>query len=150
MTNKRIVYGGGGIMPDIFVPADTTGYSDYYRNLVRRGVLSSFSLEYSDKYRKLITAKYKKFSDFKAGFSFSDEEIADLTAKAEKAGVKFNEEQFNISKKEILTLLKGYIAANIWKTNEFYMTVNDGDPVIENALRIISDKQAYDRILGYK
>jgi carboxyl-terminal processing protease len=150
MTNKRIVYGGGGIMPDIFVPADTTGYSDYYRNLVRRGVLSSFSLEYSDKYRKLITSKYKTFSDFKAGFSFSDEEIADLTAKAEKAGVKFNEEQFNISKKEILTLLKGYIAANIWKTNEFYMTVNDGDPVIDNALRIISDKQAYDRILGYK
>jgi carboxyl-terminal processing protease len=49
LVNKRTVYGGGGIMPDLFVPADTSNYSDYFRSLSRRGVLGSFTLEYSDK-----------------------------------------------------------------------------------------------------
>lgn len=150
LVNKRTVYGGGGIMPDVFVPADTLGYSDYYRSLIRRGVLSSWSLEFSDKNRKQMASKYKTFSDFKANFTFSDDDISDLRNKAEKAGVKFDEAGYNISKNEILTVLKGYIAANIWKTNEFYMIINEGDPVMERALKIISDRQEYDRLLGFK
>ncbi len=54
LVTKRTVYGGGGIMPDIFVPADTSNYSDYYRSLVRRGIVNSFTLEYSDKNRKRL------------------------------------------------------------------------------------------------
>jgi carboxyl-terminal processing protease len=150
MVNKRTVYGGGGIMPDVFVPADTTCYYDYYRCLVRKGVLSSWSLEFSDKNRKQISSKYKTFNEFRSDFSFSDEDMADLKNKAGKAGVKFDETGYNISRNEILTVLKGYIAANIWKTNEFYMIINEGDPVMESALKIISDRQEYDRLLGFK
>lgn len=149
MVSKRTVYGGGGIMPDVFVPADTMGYSDYYRSLVRKGVLSSWSLEFSDKNRKQIASKYKTFNEFRSDFNFSDEDMDDLKNKAEKAGVKFDENGFKISRNEILTVLKGYIAANIWKTNEFYMIINEGDPVIESALRIISDRQQYEKVLGF-
>jgi carboxyl-terminal processing protease len=149
MVSKRTVYGGGGIMPDVFVPADTMGYSDYYRSLVRKGVLSSWSLEFSDKNRKQIASKYKTFNEFRSDFNFSDEDMDDLKNKAEKAGVKFDDNGFKISRNEILTVLKGYIAANIWKTNEFYMIINEGDPVIESALRIISDRQQYEKALGF-
>lgn len=98
LVNGRTVYGGGGIMPDVFVPADTSDYSDYYRNLVRRGILNSFSLEYSDKNRKKLASDYRNFDDFRNRFSFSQEEVNSLIEKAEKDGVKYNEEQFNISK----------------------------------------------------
>lgn len=150
LVSKRTVYGGGGIMPDVFVPADTTGYSMYYRSLIRRGVLNSFSLEYSDKNRKQIASKYKTFKEFKTDFNFSDQDISDLKDKAEKAGIKPDEKGFETSKNEILKVLKSYVASNIWKTNEFYMIINENDPVIENALRIVNDKLEYDKLLGLK
>jgi carboxyl-terminal processing protease len=150
LVNKRTVYGGGGIMPDLFVPADTSHYSDYFRSLVRRGILNSFALEYSDKNRKSFTSRYRQFDDFKEKFSFPPEEITLLIKKAEDSGVKYDDSQFKISQNEILTVLKGLVASNLWQSNEYYRIINDDDVTIMNALRIVSDKTAYNKILGYK
>jgi carboxyl-terminal processing protease len=150
LINKRTVYGGGGIMPDLFVPADTSNYSDYYRTVIRKGILNSFALEYSDKNRQLLTSKYKLFNDFREKFSFSPEEIASFIKKAEDSGVKYNDSQFKISQNELFTVLKALVASNIWKSNEYYRIINEDDATIESALRIISDKSAYNKILGYK
>ncbi len=150
LINKRIVYGGGGIMPDIFVAVDTTNYSDYYRSLVRRGILNLFVLEYADKNRAGINAEYKTFDDFKARFEFTAREIQDFIRKGEESGVKFNEAQYKVSESEILMVLKALVANNIWQTNEYYRIINEDDIVIDKALEIISDKDTYNRILGYK
>ncbi len=149
LVNGRTVYGGGGIMPDVFVPADTSDYSDYYRSLVRRGILNSFSLEYSDKNRKKLASDYLTFDDFRSRFSFSQEEVNALISKAEKEGIKYNEEQFNISRNAILNVTKALIASNRWKTNEYFMILNEDDIVIEKALQLINNKAEYDRIRGY-
>lgn len=148
LVTKRTVYGGGGIMPDVFVPVDTTGYSDYFRAIVRKGVDNSFVLEYSDKNRDRIHSQYKTFDQFKNGFSFTKAETDSFIKKAESAGVKFNEAQYAISEKEILMRLKALVANNLWQTNEFFRIVNDADPVVNRALQVISDKAAYDKILG--
>jgi carboxyl-terminal processing protease len=150
LINKRTVYGGGGIMPDLFVPADTSNYSDYYRTVIRKGILNSFALEYSDKNRQLLTSKYKLFNDFREKFSFSPEEIASFIKKAEDSGVKYNDSQFKISQNELFTVLKALVASNIWKSNEYYRIINENDVTIETALKIISDKTAYNKILGFK
>jgi len=150
LINKRIVYGGGGIMPDVFVPVDTSNYSDYYRALVRRGVFNSYILEYADKYRDRIKKEYSSFDDFKARFRFAESEIQDFINKGNEAGVKYNEVQYRISQKEILMVLKALVASNIWQTNEYYRIVNEDDVVIAEALKIISDKEVYNKILGYK
>ncbi|MCX6262158.1 MAG: S41 family peptidase, partial [Bacteroidia bacterium] len=63
LVNKRTVYGGGGIMPDLFIPADTSNYTDYYRSVFRKNIINSFTLEYSDKNRKKLTSEYKTFED---------------------------------------------------------------------------------------
>lgn len=149
LVNGRIVYGGGGIMPDVFVPADTSDYSDYYRNLVRRGILNSFSLEYSDENRKKLASDYRNFDDFRNRFSFSQEEVNSLIEKAEKDGVKYNEGQFNISKNAILKVTKALIASNLWRTNEYFMILNEDDIVIGKAMTILNNKAEYERILGY-
>jgi len=149
LVNKRTVYGGGGLMPDIFVPADTSNYSDYYRSLVRRGIVNSFTLEYSDKNRKRLASEYRTFEDFRNRFSFSAEEIASFIKKGEDSGVKYNDQQFSISKTEILTVMKALIASNLWNTNEYFRILNEDDAVIKKAVQIVGDKEAYDKILGY-
>jgi carboxyl-terminal processing protease len=150
LINKRTVYGGGGIMPDIFVPADTANYSEYYRSLVRKGVLNAFVLEYADRNRTRINSEFKTFDDFKARFQFTDGEIQSFIKKGESLGVKYNDTDFKISEKEILMVLKALVANNLWQTNEYFRIINEDDKVIHKALEIISDKDSYNTILGYK
>lgn len=150
LVNKRIVYGGGGIMPDVFVSADTSYYSDYYGSLLRKGIHGSFTLEYADKNRAKILATYKTFDNYKDKFQFSPEDIKWFIKMGEDAGAKFNEKQWQVSKEELLKILKGWVANDIWQSTESYRIMNEGDKVIEKALKILSDKADYDRILGYK
>jgi len=149
LVNKRTIYGGGGIMPDVFVAVDTSNYSDYYRALVRRGILNSYILEYADKKRSEINSKYNSFDVFKEKFAFSDPDINALIKKGEGAGIKFHKEQFGKSETEILMVLKALLANNIWQTNEYFRIINDSDNVIKEAMKVIYDKNRYDEIIGY-
>lgn len=91
---KRTVYGGGGIMPDYFVPIDTTLYTDYHRNLVGKGVIIKFTMKFIEDHRKELTDKYKKFEHFNEKFIIDDNMLATLREMGEKEGVKFNEKQY--------------------------------------------------------
>ena len=150
LMNQRIVYGGGGIMPDIFIPADTSFYSDYYRSLIRKGLLNSYSLDYSDKNRAKLLSGFKSSDDFNRSFTLSADEISSFIKKAEEAGVKYNEAQFNTSKDEILTVLKALIASNLWQSSDFYRIRNQDDKTIKAALKVVADKSDYRKILGYR
>ena len=69
--------------------------------------------------------------------------------KGEDSGLKYNEAQFSTSKDEILKVMKALIASNLWKTNEYFRILNEDDTVIDKALQIVTDKTAYNKILGY-
>ncbi len=148
LLNKRVVYGGGGIMPDVFVGADTSYNTLYLRKLVGKNVINTFALEYFDKNRVRLNATYKTFPDFKSNFGFTPDDIKSFIAKGESEGVPYNEQQFNISKNELLLILKGLVATNIWQTSEYFEIINVNDKVIEKAFKIISDKKEYDKVLG--
>lgn len=148
LVNNRVVYGGGGIMPDVFVSADTSYITPYFSRLFAKNIHTAFTLEYFDKNRNTLNSQYKTFDDFKKRFQFSDDDIKVLIAKGEAEGVKFNEEQFNKSKDEMLLILKGLVATNIWQTSEYFQIVNQNDKAIEKALNVISDKKSYNVILG--
>jgi carboxyl-terminal processing protease len=148
LVNNRVVYGGGGIMPDVFVAVDTSYNSLYFRRLVGKNVLNTYVLDYCDKNRDMLASQYKTFEDFNKKFHVSPEEIKAFIAKGEAEGVKYNEEQFNISKEELLLVIKGLVATNIWKTSEYYQVINENDKVIEKALNVISDKKSYNSLLG--
>ena len=150
LINNRLVYGGGGIMPDVFVAADTSYNTTYFSALIRKNVLNSFVLEYYDKNRDVINSQYNNFNDFSNKFQFSSDDIKTLIAKGEVEGVKYDEEQYLKSKVEILLVLKGLVASNIWQISEYYQVINANDKVIEEALKVISNKKNYDTILGYQ
>lgn len=149
LVNKRTVYGGGGIMPDVFVAVDTSNYSDYYRTLVRRGIFNSFMLDYADKNRAVIISRHKTFDDFMKKFVFPEEDIRAFIRKGEEAGIKYVDDQYKKSESEILMVLKALLANNIWQTNEYFRIINENDNVLAEALKVISDEKLYNKILGY-
>lgn len=148
LVNKRLVYGGGGIMPDVFVSVDTSYYTPYFSKLFAKNIPDTFTLEYYDKNRNTLSSQYKTFDDFKKRFQFTEDDVKSLIAKGEAEGVKYNDEQFNKSKYEILLILKGLIATNVWQRSEYFQIINQNDKVIEKALKVISDKKSYNAILG--
>lgn len=83
----KTVYGGGGIMPDLFIPLDTTNYSYFYNELVRKGVVASFVMNYLSTNRETLHQQYPTFADFKRNYKISDQMYADLVKYAEKEGV---------------------------------------------------------------
>lgn len=83
----KTVYGGGGIMPDIFIPIDTTNYSTFYNDLVRRGVISSFTMNYLSSNREALKQKYPTFDDFRKNFIIDDKMYNELVAYAKNEGV---------------------------------------------------------------
>ena len=109
----RTVYGGGGIMPDFFVPIDTTQYTDYHRNLVAKGVVIKTTMKFIENHRKELKNKYKKFDTFNEKFEIGDEILNDMLATAEKEKIEFNEEQYKKSLPLIKTQLKALIARDL-------------------------------------
>lgn len=148
IPNKRVVYGGGGITPDVFIPIDTTYYSDYYRDMIRTSTITNFVVAYTDRNRKELIKKYKSFQQFDKNFSFGSETLEELKQAGEKAGVKFDKDQYSISYPEMVKVMKGLVARDLWDMNEYYMVVNRDDQAITKALSIINDYDFYNTLLG--
>lgn len=137
---KRTVYGGGGIMPDYFVPIDTTQYTDYHRNLVAKGVVIKATTKYIEKNRKELQEKYKKFDTFNNKFEIDEQMLADIRAAADKEKIEFNEEQYNKSLPLIKTQLKALIARDLWDMNEYFQVINTTNNSVQQALKILNEK----------
>ena len=131
----RIVHGGGGIMPDYFVPADTTGYSDYYSKVTQKGLVYQFALDYADSNRKEFSS-YKTSADFEAYFNKVN--VLNLfVAFAEKKGIKSNAADLKVSSKIIENQVKAYIARNIIGEKGFYPIIQNIDKTLLQAIEKI-------------
>ncbi len=149
LRNGRTVYGGGGIMPDLFVPIDTAYYSVYYRDLVAKGVLNQFCLNYVDENRKSLLKQYKTTDKYIADFEVTPQLMQDLIDYATKDGVEYNEEQYNISREGLMVIVKGLIANDLYdEKGIYYRIVNSLSPVYKEALRLVNDPDEYNRLLS--
>ena len=135
----RTVYGGGGIMPDFFVPIDTTQYSAYHRNLAAKGVIIKTTMNYIEKHRKELQKKYPKFETFNARFEVGDDILTDMRAFADKEKIAFDEEQYNRSLPLIRTQLKALIARDLWDMNEYFQVMNTTNHSVQQALRVLNE-----------
>ena len=135
----RTVYGGGGIMPDFFVPIDTTQYTDYHRNLVAKGVVIKATTGYIEKHRKELQNKYKKFEAFNEKFEIDDNFLAEIRTLADKEKIKFDEKQYNQSLPLIKTQLKALIARDLWDMNEYFQVMNSTNQSVQQALKVLNE-----------
>ena len=144
----RTVYGGGGIMPDVFVPLDTTQYTDYHRRLVAKGIIPQFALRYVDKNRADLKAQYPDARKFIKEFTVTDEMLNNLVdvGKAEK--VDFDKSQFAKSKEMLRTFVKAAIANDLFSTGAYFQIVNEQNDIYKEALSIINDDARYRKIIS--
>jgi len=134
----RTVYGGGGIMPDIFVPRDTTEYTPYLNKVINYGYLYQFAFQYVDRNRdKLKTIKTWQQMD---KFLDSQNLMTDFVPFATKKGVAANQKQINISKRFLLTQLKAYISRNTLGDAGFYPLLYQDDKAVLRALQTLNKK----------
>ena len=139
MTLKkgRTVYGGGGIMPDNFVPVDTTRFTKYHSQLSNRGVLLKVHFQLIDAYRDKWRKEYDDYAKFSQNFEPDETMMQQLIAEGEKAGVKYDEEQYRKSESLIKLQLKALIARDLWDMNEYYHTINVVNESVNKALELL-------------
>jgi carboxyl-terminal processing protease len=147
LINQRPVYGGGGIMPDVFVPMDTTAVTDYYQNLIRRGVFHTFILSYLDVNRKKLEADYPEFSTYKSKFEVDESLMSEFVTYGTEMGVAINERELGKSEKLIKHQLKALIARDLWNMSEYFEIINTNDEAFLKALEIISERRNYQAII---
>ncbi len=138
---ERTVYGGGGIMPDVFVPLDTSKNSSTYRKINRKGIINTFALDYVDQKRDELKMLYPDFADFKNAEITDEKMMADFYKACEKEEIEINEDDLKISENLIKTVLKARIATNLWDFSKFYEIYNDKeDEIFIEALSLIEGK----------
>ena len=145
-VNGREVYGGGGIMPDIFVPRDTTGYTSYFNNVANEGLLYQYAFDYTDRYRdKLSQAKnLDELMPMIEGNTL----LNNFVQYAAQKGIRPRPVYINISRKLIIGTLQAYIARNILGEEAFYKLLLRDDETLKKAQEILARQDTYTRLLS--
>jgi carboxyl-terminal processing protease len=133
----KIVYGGGGIMPDIYVPNKTEFLSSYYRKLLNKNLINEFAFDYADKHRIALNA-YGSARNFIAYFTVTPNIINEFVDFAETKGVARDEEGIKLAEKTLQSQLKGAIGRNIFDDAAFYPVILPVDKIFEKAINVLS------------
>ena len=133
-------------MPDVFIPWDSTIYTDYYVDLRRKGVFNEYTLDYVEKNRPRLNASYPTLDDFITGFAIDETMQKEFIAMAEKDDVKFDEQGWNTSKELITTQLKALIARNLWDISAFYQIMSVLDDEFKKAVEILNDEKIFHKL----
>ncbi|GAB3642950.1 S41 family peptidase [Spirosoma arcticum] len=137
----RVVYGGGGITPDYFIPRDSTWQTPYLIQLYGKNIIREFAMEYANDNR--VKLEKMPFADFNRTVTINDEQMSRFVKNATDEGVKFNEKEYNRSKNYIRTQIKALVARNIYQkknkagqNNEFFRVIGESDDTYQKALQL--------------
>ena len=137
----RTVYGGGGIMPDIFVPLDTTKTNQYYRNVTAKNVVLNTSLQYVERNRRVLQRRFKTFDEYNSGFEVGPDVLRLFLDKAKDAKVEYDEAQYQEDLTIFKAQLKASIARLIWGMNSYYQVIQELDETIQRAVAYMETGQ---------
>lgn len=150
LLKHRTVYGGGGIMPDLFVSIDTTHTTAWYREASARGVLLQTGLGYVERYRNRLHRQYRNFESFRLEFEVGDNFLSMLLENAESAGVEYDEEEYQKMLPYVKVQLKGLVARGLWGMDEYYSIVNELNPVYRRALDYLIQDSPGSKLLSFR
>lgn len=146
--NQRVVYGGGGICPDIFIPLDTTRFTDFHKQFISKNILNKFVFDYFNKNHSKLKRQYATYAEFERNFNFTETDSLQLIsiAKTELKGSKFEdvfEKCWNLSGEKIIYQSKAQLARFLWSISEYYRYMNQTDPDVTKAIEIINNENLY-------
>jgi carboxyl-terminal processing protease len=132
----KIVYGGGGITPDVFVPLDTAGHSHYLSEIIYNGLVNDFAFSYADKEREKLKA-FKTPQNFNTSFFITSDVFNDFVTYTQKNKIVANPKQIKASEEIIKLQLKALIARNIWNNDGYYPVIQSRDNVLKKAIELM-------------
>ena len=131
----------------MFIPVDTTRYTDYHRKLVAAGVVNRVAMNYMDRHRAELTKKYPTFAAYKQSFRVDDELLNELTLMGQQDKIELVAEEFERSKALIALQVKALIARDLFDMAQYFQIINEDNPSYLKALEIINSKEHYNRLL---
>ncbi len=135
LNQHRVVYGGGGIMPDVFVPLDTMKYTRFHRQLMIKSIVIEQNLKYIDAHRKELKSNYRSFDEFDKNYDVPQELIDKIFAEGEKQKITpKDEEERQRTIPYMKAQLKSLIARDIWDMNEYFRVWNKTNDIVLKAL----------------
>ncbi len=147
LVNKRTVYGGGGIMPDYFVPMDTTSSTILHTRLYTRGVINRVANAEVDLNRHSLLEQYPDAITFKESYELSDAIVKRLKGLAAEEKIEWNDGEFKLSSPFIALQLKALIARDLYDSSAFYRIINEENDIFQEGMRIITDDNRYEGLL---
>jgi carboxyl-terminal processing protease len=147
LVNKRTVYGGGGIMPDYFVPMDTTSGTMFHANLNAKGIINRAAISEVDIKREVLLQKYPDVLSFNKGYIISDEVVGRLKNIAKEENVEWNDDEFTTSRPLIFVQFKALMARDLFDSSAFFRIINEENDIFLEGLKIISDDNRYNGLL---
>lgn len=142
LREHRVVYGGGGIMPDEFVPLDTTKYTRFHRELAAKSLVINANLHYVDQHRKQLQQQYKTFAHYQQAFEMPQEVIDGILDDARQKDIKPKDEAELEQTLPYLRLqLKALVARDLWGMDEYFAIMNETNDIVLRALQLINQKQ---------
>jgi carboxyl-terminal processing protease len=142
LKTKRTVYGGGGIMPDLFVPLDTTESTTYFSKLIQGGHVNNFAFQYINANRATLKAQYPTIGAFKNNFVCDQDFMNAFFAfvAKEDAALVFDQKEYDISEKLLKLRLKAVLAQDLWGTNEMFQIYNETNEILQEAIEVLQSK----------
>ena len=138
LRKHRVVYGGGGIMPDVFVPLDTMQYTKFLRQMAARSYIINANLKYIDVNRKQLKKQFATFNDFNARFEVPQSLIDDVVQAAEKDKIKPKDQQeLQATLPQLRRQLKALIARDLWDMSEYFQVINETNPIVVKAVGLL-------------
>ena len=140
LQQHRTVYGGGGIMPDAFVPLDTLQYTRFHRQLAAKSIVTDHSLRYIDNNRNTLKKTYPSFQEFNSKYQVPQSLIDSILAAAEKQNVKAkDEEEMKRTLPYLRLQLKALIARDLWDMTEYFQVMNEENHIVQKGLEVIQN-----------
>ena len=141
LREHRTVYGGGGIMPDYYVPLDTTLYTQFHRELAAKSIVIQSNLRYVDNNRKQLMKRWESFDDFKKNFKVPQSLIDEILAEGKKQKIEPKDQAELERTLPYLSLqLKALIARDLWDMSEYFSVFNERNEIIKKALEVIQSQ----------
>ncbi len=144
--SKRVVYGGGGIMPDVFVPLDTTASSKYYLDILRKGLMNEFVIDYMENNRKSLNSLYPNLATYRKDFVMDDNLMSEFTTFAASKGVPLDNEGLETSGNEIRYIIRGLIARNLFDVSAYFEMINPIDHELMRAVEVMNEENMFRKL----
>ena len=141
LVKGRTVYGGGGVMPDVFVPLDTLQYTELYRKISRANLIVNASTKYINNNRKKLSSKYEDFDTFNATYSVPEKLLTEIFEKATEKDLKAKDDaEQQATADQLAFTLKALVAYDLWSRNEYLRIINERDDIVNRALEILKEE----------